>query len=58
MLAVIYIVAVTMWWAQCIWKLVRTPPGYPQGRLAAVPPGDAQHLATMWVGGSTVEQAS
>jgi hypothetical protein len=40
MLAFIYIVAVTMWWAQCIWKLVRTPEGYPPGWPEAAPPND------------------
>jgi hypothetical protein len=34
MLAVIYVAAVTLWWAQCIWRLVRSPAGYPPVALA------------------------
>lgn len=39
MLAVIYIAAVTLWWAQCIWRLVRAPAGDPPVALRSSPPG-------------------
>jgi hypothetical protein len=46
MLAFIYVVAVTTWWVQCIWKLVQGPIRYPRGLPAGVPSGDRQQLAS------------
>jgi hypothetical protein len=45
MLAFIYVVAVTLWWVQCMWTLVQTRLRYPQDSPAAVSPADRQHLA-------------
>jgi hypothetical protein len=39
-LAFVYVAAVTMWWVQCLWRLVRAPAGYPSSADLLRHPGD------------------